>query len=84
MATVAAEGPGHRLRFYWQANGTTPWHREAVAGSGTTFSAPGVAYLTTDHLIAAAGPGRRLLFYWQPDSSAAWHPERVAPPGSIA
>jgi hypothetical protein len=37
-SVIAAEGPGHSLRFYWQAIGGVPWHPELVAGFGTTFA----------------------------------------------
>jgi hypothetical protein len=32
---IAAEGAGHRLRFFWAVNGTNTWHPETVAPKGS-------------------------------------------------
>jgi hypothetical protein len=35
---VAAVGPSHSLEFYWNIDGTAPWHPGQVAGAGSTFA----------------------------------------------
>jgi hypothetical protein len=86
--------------FYWALTGdslwnprdgggqfhhlTIPWISEAVAGAGTTMSAPATTYNPIGNLVTAAGPGDSLLFYWQHSESGPFNPEQVAPPGSIA
>ena len=32
---IAAVGAGNRLRFFWAVNGTSTWHPETVAPSGS-------------------------------------------------
>jgi hypothetical protein len=73
---VAAEGPHHRLIFYFQADGTIPWISEAVAGSGTAYSAPGTTYNSIGNLVTAAGPGNGLSFWWQAGESGPGSPSR--------
>ena len=29
---IAVQGPSHTLDFYWQANGSSTWHPEQIAG----------------------------------------------------
>jgi hypothetical protein len=77
-AVIATEGPGHSLQFYWQAAGTTPWHRETVAGLGTTYSAPTVTQDGNSAVIAAEGPNHSLRFYWAVNGTSTWHRELVA------
>jgi hypothetical protein len=81
---VPAQGPGHRLAFYYQTDGTIPWISVAVAGAGTTFSAPARTYNPIGKLVTVTGPGNSLLFYWQHSESRPFNPEQVAPPDSIA
>jgi len=56
-SVIAAQGPNNSLVFYWQAIGSTTWNPvQAVAGPGTTFSAPSVAQVGNSSVIAAQGP----------------------------
>jgi len=91
MTTVTWQGLHHLLRavdHHQQdrdaTDGTVPWIEEAVAGSGTAFSAPATTYNSIGNLVTAAGPGNSLLFYWQHSESGPFNREQVAPPGSIA
>jgi len=42
-AVIAVAGPDESLDVYWQAAGSTAWHKEQVAGNLAAFSAPSVA-----------------------------------------
>lgn len=35
VVDIAAEGPDNSLLLYWAVSGTTTWHPETVAGSGS-------------------------------------------------
>ena len=67
----AAQGPNHSLYFYWDLKGT--WYGPiAVAGNGTTYSAPSMTIDSSHNVvIAAEGPGNRLFFYW--NVSGKWY-----------
>ena len=57
---------------------------QALAGPGTTFSAPSVAQVGKQTVIAAQGPNNSLAFYWQPIGSGTWNPEQVAGQGTTS
>jgi hypothetical protein len=42
ITEVAAEGPGHRLKIYFNSDGTKDWHTSQIAGLNTTCSAPAI------------------------------------------
>ena len=69
---------GAVLYYHWQTNGTKPWHKEQVAGRGTTYSAPSVIDNSVGTIIAAEGPHHSLRFYWQYFGHVGWHAEVVA------
>lgn len=75
---IAAEGPHNTLYFYWQTNSRKPWHKEEVAGRGTTYSAPSLIDNAAGVIIAAEGPHHSLRFYWQDSGKSRWHAEVVA------
>ena len=75
-SVIAAQGADNSLMFYWQTNGTAPWHAEQVAGPGTTFSAPSIAQVGDSSAIAAQGRDGSLMFYWQTIGTAPWHGRR--------
>jgi hypothetical protein len=74
---IAAEGASQKLDFYWAVNGTTTWHPEQVAGTGTTHSAPSMTTDGNSVNITARGTGQSLWFYWAVNGSSTWHPEQV-------
>jgi hypothetical protein len=74
---IAAEGASQRLDFYWAVNGTTTWHPEQVAGTGTTYSSPSMTNDGDSVNITARGTGQSLWFYWATNGSTTWHPEQV-------
>ena len=81
---VVAQGPGESLEFYWQQIGDSGWNPETVAGPGTTFAAPSIAFseIAVAVWIAAQGPGNSLDFYWQGIGSPKWNPGTVAGAGT--
>ena len=83
-ANIAVQGPNHSLMFYWAANaGPTVWHKETVAGAGTTYSAPSIAETSTGVNITAAGPNHSLQFYWAANAGpTVWTAETVAGKGT--
>jgi hypothetical protein len=74
---IAIQGPNDSLDFYWAVNGSSTWHAEQVAGTGTTYSAPSMTTDGNSVNIAAEGASQRLDFYWAVNGSSTWHPEQV-------
>ena len=84
---VAAEGPSGAVEALWQSGaGSTTFHLEQVAGSGSTSVGPGVAsvpHLYTDPVanpqtfVAVQGAGHKLNVYWQTQGTNTWHPVLV-------
>jgi hypothetical protein len=68
----------HSLLFFWAVNGSSTWHKEKVAGTGTTYSAPSMTTDGSDVNIAAEGAKGSLDFYYAANGSATWNAETVA------
>ncbi len=68
---IAAEGPGNRLFFYWNVNGT--WYGPLQVGStGNDLSTPSLISDTGGNLdLVVQSPGQALSFYW--NTAAAWY-----------
>jgi hypothetical protein len=81
-ASIAAQGPGSELCFYWQTIGTSPWNKETVTASPLAFSAPSLAQIGDAACIAVQAPGNALNFYWQTIGTSTWHQEAVAGDGT--
>ncbi len=78
---VAALGPNHSLRFYWEVGGS--WYGPlGLGGAGTTYSAPSIVAESDGNFdIAVEGPNHTLFFYW--DASGTWYgPYGVGAAGS--
>jgi len=75
---IAVQTSSNGLRYYWNDHGTSNWHGQQVAASGTTFSQPSIAADGNALVITAEGPGNTLDFYWQASGSSTWNPEVVA------
>jgi len=76
-SVIAVQTSADTLLFYWNNYGTNTWHREEVAGAGSTHSAPAIAQDGDTVIIAAQGAGNSLDFYWQQIGTTPWHPELV-------
>jgi hypothetical protein len=79
---TAVHGSNNSLYFYWATNGTSTWHKELVAGAGSTFSAPSLGLNSQGTAIATAGPNNSLDFYRATSNASTWRPEVVAGAGS--
>jgi serine/threonine-protein kinase len=78
-SVIAILGPDHSLDLYSQIVGATGWHRETVAGPGTTYSPPAITQIANSSVIAVQGPDHSLDYYWQQVGGAGWNKEIVAP-----
>src|SRR5579862_3128249 len=52
---IAVESATHSLLVFRAVNGSSTWHKQAVAGTGTTFSAPSIITNGKDVNIAVEG-----------------------------
>ncbi len=83
-AIIAVEGPNHSLDAYWEAIGKATWHKQVVAGGGTTYIAPSITGIsppgggTGGVDIVGWGQSNSLDFYYQINGAPAWHAEQVA------
>jgi hypothetical protein len=70
---VAVQGPGHALWLYWES-ADAKWHGPlGVGSSGSTLSAPSLAYGPNGlPAVAVQGPGNALWLYWE-TADAQWH-----------
>jgi hypothetical protein len=82
---IAAEGPGHRLEFYYKYDKGS-WHQSTVAGANTTYSAPAMVRYSNaggnGTEIVAEGPNHQLEFYFNRDGKPTWYQSTVAGTGT--
>jgi hypothetical protein len=80
---IAAEGPGHRLEYYYNYDGKRGWAQSTVAGPNTTYSPPAMVRFSNTSgngtEIAAQGSGNQLDYYWNVDGMPPpWNQATVA------
>jgi hypothetical protein len=82
-SVIAAATLTWGLNFYWNEYGTSNWHKEQVAGNGTTaLSAPAIVQVGNDVVIAARSVTNALDVYWQGNGASGWNSEVIAGPGT--
>jgi hypothetical protein len=73
---------GGALDLYSAAKGSATWHKQTLAGPGSTLIVPPSIAVNHGSLTIAAVGGTvnqsRLIFYWAASGSSTWHPETVA------
>jgi hypothetical protein len=79
---IAVQTSSNGLRYYWNDHGTSNWHGQQVAASGTTFSQPSIAADGNALVITAEGYANSLDFYWAANGNSTWNPEVVAGAGT--
>jgi hypothetical protein len=82
-SVIAAATLTWGLNSYWNEYGTSNWHKEQVAGNGTTaLSAPAIVQVGNDVVIAARSVTNALDVYWQGNGASGWNSEVIAGPGT--
>ena len=80
-AIIAAIDSGGDLHYWWQANGTTEWHKQFVA-SGLSPNVPAtIAWTGTAAVIAAVDSSGSINYWWQANGATQWNPQLVAQAG---
>jgi hypothetical protein len=70
VSSVFVEGPANSMTDYWSNGG--PWSSASLAGSNSTYGAPGVAAKADGSLVMAVqGPNDALWVYWE-TASGVW------------
>jgi hypothetical protein len=71
---IAATNSHGDLYYFWQASGTTTWHKQLVAGatSSLAYSKPSITAAGTTVFIAAVD-GAGDLYYFTKTGTASWH-----------
>lgn len=80
---IAATDSHGDLYYFWQASGTTTWHKQLVAAGTSTlaYSKPSItAAGTTVYIAAVNGAGD--LYYFTKTGTAAWHGTLLSTGGS--
>ena len=77
---IAATDKQGDLYYFWQASGSTTWHRQLVArgGGGIAYKHPSIAWEGSAVLIAALDASGDLVYFAQPSGSTTWTYELVA------
>jgi hypothetical protein len=68
----------HQLTFYWNVDGSSTWHSEAVFTNERDFSSPAMARSARAIEIAATRSDHSLWFFRSADGSAHWQPTEIA------
>lgn len=67
---IVVEGPHSTLNVYWNVAGRATWSEHAIAGKGTTYSAPAIVQDNGPAMnVAAEGPHNSLDFYWSSNNT---------------
>jgi hypothetical protein len=80
---IAATDSHGDLYYFWQASGSTTWHKQLVAAgtSGLAYSKPSITVAgTTVYIAAADGSGN--LYYFTKTGTASWQGQLLSTGGS--
>jgi hypothetical protein len=80
---IAATDSHGDLYYFWQASGSTTWHKQIVAEatSGIGYSTPSItAAGSAVHIVAIGGPGN--LYYFTKTGAASWSEVLLSSAGS--
>jgi hypothetical protein len=83
LPSVAVQGPGNALWYYWQS-ADAQWHGPLGVGAAGSTNAPPAMAVAPSGLptVAVEGPSNSLWVYWE-SADAQWHgPLGVGGPGS--
>jgi hypothetical protein len=75
---IAATDSHGDLYYFWQASGTTTWHKQLVAKSG--FSKPSIAWTGQAVFIATVTAGGYLVSFTKAPSASTWSSTEIAAP----
>jgi hypothetical protein len=81
---IAATDSHGDLYYFWQASGSTTWHKQLVAGAitGIAYTKPSIAAAgTTVYIAAVDGSGD--LYYFTKTGTASWHEVLLSTAGSM-
>jgi hypothetical protein len=81
---ISVLGPDDSLDIYWQADGSSTWGPQTVAGADTAYSVPAMVISGNGVDITAAGPDGSLYDYWAENGTSNWAFAAVALAGSVA
>jgi hypothetical protein len=76
VEVIAATDAHGDLYYFWQASGSTTWHRQLVASGG--YSKPCITWTGQDVAIAALDSSGDLFYFTQPGSGTTWASQLVA------
>jgi hypothetical protein len=76
---IAATNEDGDLDYWYQDAGTTPWHRQQVAGAGSVgIGGPVIAWTGSSVVLAGVTQDGSLNFWVQAAGTTPWHHEHVA------